>query len=151
MQRRRPDFLLLYQSSITSPPPTLWQDFSQFEDFFFRGPPRLIWSRLVRFPAFFFFAHPLHNLIYLDISERNLWPLLLNFLIPILGRGFPEKRTSNVTAFHIKDPKSYLKNWQASSLLAHLLAPHGINKNGKAKWYRWTLSISQTPWREELL
>lgn len=93
---------LLYQSSITSSPPPLWQDFSQFEDSFLPGPPRLIWSRLVRFPAFFFFALPLHNLIYLDTGERNLWLLLLNLLIPILERAFQEKRTSNVTSFSYK-------------------------------------------------
>lgn len=39
------------------------------------------------------------------------------------GKGFPEKRTSSVTNFHIKDPMGHLKNWKASSLLACLLAP----------------------------
>lgn len=135
---------ILYQSSITSSPPPLWQDFSQFEDSFLLGPPRLIWSRLVRFPAFFLLAPFTTWFTWTPVREtrgRYFSIYWFQFWKEVSRKKGPPMSQ----AFHIKDPKGHLKNWKASSLLAHLLAPHGINKNKKAKWYGWTLSVSQTP------
>lgn len=135
---------LLYQSSRTSSPPPLRQDFSQFEDSFLPGPPRLIWSRLVRFPALFFSAPSTTWFTWTSVRGtrgRYFSIYWFQFWKEVSRRKGPPMSQ----AFHIKDPMGHLKNWKASSLLAHLLAPHGINKNKKAKWCGWTLSASQTP------
>lgn len=130
---------ILYQSSVTSPPPPLWQDFSQFEGSFLQGPPRLIWSRLVRFSTLLLPAPSTTWFTWTSVRETHGHYFSI-YWFQFWKEVSRRKGTPMSQAFHIKDPKSHLKNWKASSFLAHLLAPRGINKNGKTKWYGWTLS-----------